>query len=150
MNKTFFDSLSKEDQNKLLAYQYEQHHVSDVESFRVNFRHAICYNRTKEGASYWLTRFEFWEAANMLNTSTDCTTSDHYKMPIDPDEYSSKNGLSFRVGNIVKYVSRYPRKGKDKDLVKAIDYCTRLLKDEYNYSKGDALKSFENILNKLY
>ena len=48
----------------------------------------------------------------------------HYKgYYIQPYEFISKNNLSFFQGCVVKYVCRYLKKDKIKDLEKIIHYC---------------------------
>ena len=48
----------------------------------------------------------------------------HYKnFHIQPYEFISKNNLSFSQGCVVKYVCRYLKKDKIKDLIKIIHYC---------------------------
>ena len=48
----------------------------------------------------------------------------HYKnFRIQPYEFISKNNLSFFQGCVVKYVCRYLKKDKIKDLEKIIHYC---------------------------
>lgn len=49
---------------------------------------------------------------------------DHYKkFPIQPITYILENELDFTLGNIFKYICRYPYKGTGKqDLEKAIQY----------------------------
>ena len=48
----------------------------------------------------------------------------HYKnFHIQPYELISKNNLSFFQGCVVKYVCRYMKKDKIKDLEKIIHYC---------------------------
>ena len=48
----------------------------------------------------------------------------HYKnFHIQPYEFISKNNLSFFQGCVVKYVCRYMKKDKIKDLEKFIHYC---------------------------
>ena len=48
----------------------------------------------------------------------------HYKnFHIQPYEFISKNNLSFFQGCVVKYVCRYLKKDKIKDLRKIIHYC---------------------------
>jgi len=48
----------------------------------------------------------------------------HYKdFYIQPYEFISKNNLSFFQGCVVKYVCRYLKKDKIKDLEKIIHYC---------------------------
>jgi len=47
-------------------------------------------------------------------------------MAIQPAEYAEKNGLSLLEGNIVKYVSRWKKKGGLTDLQKII-HCAELI-----------------------
>lgn len=57
---------------------------------------------------------------------------DHYrKYPIQPAEYSTRNGLSFLAGNVVKYVTRYKDKGGAEDIRKALHYLELILEFEY-------------------
>jgi hypothetical protein len=51
----------------------------------------------------------------------------HYKdLVIQPSEYSERNGLSALEGNVVKYISRWKKKGGAKDLLKAI-HCIEMI-----------------------
>ena len=53
----------------------------------------------------------------------------HYIMPIEPIDYIVKNGLGYREGNVVKYVSRHQKKNGAEDIKKAIHYLEMILKD---------------------
>lgn len=56
----------------------------------------------------------------------------HYKdMPIQPVQYIVANGLGFREGNVVKYVSRHRRKNGRQDIEKAI-HMLELILDDYD------------------
>ena len=56
---------------------------------------------------------------------------DHYaRYEIEPMDFIVANRLGYRVGNIIKYVCRYPFKGQAlSDLYKARDYLNRIIKD---------------------
>lgn len=55
----------------------------------------------------------------------------HYKdMPIQPIEFTHKNGLNFCQGNIIKYVTRYKHKNGLEDLKKAKHYIDLLIQLE--------------------
>ena len=60
----------------------------------------------------------------------------HYKgFPIQPAEFSERNGLSFLEGSVVKRVCRHSRGGKGRqDIEKAIHYLQILLDLEYPQS----------------
>lgn len=64
---------------------------------------------------------------------------DHYKrMPIQPIDYITKNGLNWYQGNAVKYVTRAPHKGMlVEDIRKAIHYLEMWLSEELNASKKE-------------
>jgi hypothetical protein len=48
----------------------------------------------------------------------------HYNMPIQPVEYLLANNLDYISGNIVKYASRWDKKGEPySDLCKIIEYA---------------------------
>ena len=48
----------------------------------------------------------------------------HYNMPIQPVEYIIANNLDYISGNIVKYASRWDKKGEPySDLCKIIEYA---------------------------
>ena len=57
-------------------------------------------------------------------------TNSHYEaMIIQPIEYILANELDFCSGNIIKYASRWQKKGDPEgDLLKIIDYAKILLK----------------------
>ena len=63
----------------------------------------------------------------MKNALDKQTGGNHYKdMAIQPAEYAEKNGWSLLEGNIVKYVSRWKKKGGLTDLQKII-HCAELI-----------------------
>ena len=54
----------------------------------------------------------------------------HYNMPIQPVEYILANNLDYISGNIVKYASRWDKKGEPySDLCKIVEYA-KILIDE--------------------
>jgi hypothetical protein len=55
----------------------------------------------------------------------------HYKdMPIQPVEYIHANALGYFEGNVVKYISRWRKKGGVADLEKAKHYVELLIELE--------------------
>ena len=56
---------------------------------------------------------------------------DHYTKGIETIKYITSWGMSYVVGNIIKYITRYPYKGTPlKDLEKARWYLDYLIKQE--------------------
>lgn len=56
---------------------------------------------------------------------------DHYKtQAIEPWDYIHRNGIGYLAGNIIKYVSRYDKKGGLNDLRKAQHYLEKLIEEE--------------------
>ena len=63
----------------------------------------------------------------------DSINPDHYKgYAIQPIDYIMKNNLGFCEGNVIKYISRWNKKGGAEDLRKAIRYIEILLDNEIN------------------
>lgn len=59
---------------------------------------------------------------------------DHYRdMAIQPFEFIERNGLSFGVGNVIKYLCRYKAKDGIEDLRKAKHYIDLLIDLELNH-----------------
>ena len=57
----------------------------------------------------------------------------HYKgMKIQPAEFINENNLLFAEGNAIKYICRHSKKGKQKDIQKAIHYLEMILERDYN------------------
>lgn len=66
-----------------------------------------------------------------LRALSDQVGGSHYKdMAIQPFEFIEANNLGFAVGNIVKYLCRYKRKGGIEDLKKARHYIDMLIERE--------------------
>ena len=60
----------------------------------------------------------------------------HYKeMAIQPIEYNIKNNIPFAEGNIIKYVSRWRKKGGVEDLKKAKHMIELLIESEESWTK---------------
>ena len=56
---------------------------------------------------------------------------EHYKLPIQPIEYITKNKLGYMEGNVIKYVTRHKSKNGAEDIRKAIHYLEMILESEY-------------------
>lgn len=60
----------------------------------------------------------------------------HYKdMPIQPAEFIHANALGYFEGNVVKYVSRWRKKGGVADLEKAKHYIDLLIELEKKHAR---------------
>mgnify|MGYP003658585656 CR=1 FL=1 len=60
----------------------------------------------------------------------------HYKdMPIQPVEYIHANALGYLEGNVVKYISRWRKKGGLADLQKAKHYVELLIELETKHAR---------------
>ena len=58
---------------------------------------------------------------------------DHYNtFKIQPAEFINENRLGFSEGNAIKYICRHPKKGKRKDLEKAIHYIEMIIERDYD------------------
>ena len=57
----------------------------------------------------------------------------HYtSMKIQPAEFINENHLEFAEGNAIKYICRHQKKGKRKDIEKAIHYLEMILERDYD------------------
>jgi hypothetical protein len=61
----------------------------------------------------------------------------HYKLPIQPVEFITKNKLGFCEGNVVKYITRWRSKNGLQDLLKVKHYVDLLIELEgLNQTQG--------------
>ena len=67
-----------------------------------------------------------------------CVDKSHYTGDIEPIDLIESQRLGFHEGNIIKYVSRWRRKGGVEDLRKAQVYLERLVKIEAEAEDKDA------------
>ena len=57
----------------------------------------------------------------------------HYNsMKIQPAEFINENKILFAEGNAIKYIGRHQKKGKRKDIEKAIHYLEMILERDYD------------------
>ena len=57
----------------------------------------------------------------------------HYtSMKIQPAEFINENKILFAEGNAIKYICRHQKKGKKKDIEKAIHYLEMILERDYD------------------
>ena len=69
---------------------------------------------------------------NMKNTYKKQIGGDHYRsMKIQASEFINKNNLPFAEGNAIKYICRHKKKGKAKDIDKAIHYLEMIKERDY-------------------
>ena len=74
---------------------------------------------------------EEYEDWKMRGALTQQVAGTHYKdMVIQPVEYVHANGLGYFEGNVIKYVSRWRKKGGLSDLEKAKHYIQLLIELE--------------------
>ena len=58
---------------------------------------------------------------------------DHYRsMKIQPAEFINENNLPYAEGNAIKYICRHKKKGKKKDIEKAIHYLQMIIERDYS------------------
>ena len=62
---------------------------------------------------------------------TDKTKPSYYGTGLDVIDFCQKNNLDFMQGNVIKYVTRYKEKNGKEDLLKAMKYIERMLKENY-------------------
>ena len=85
---------------------------------------------------------------NEFNPLVPQEGGDHYKLrPIQPIEYSERNGLSMSQGNIVKYITRHKEKNGVEDLAKVVHYA--LLEAYFVYDVKGSTELKQRILKML-
>ena len=67
------------------------------------------------------------------DTLSSQVDGNHYtNMKIQPAEFINENHLEFAEGNAIKYICRHQKKGKRKDIEKAIHYLEMILERDYD------------------
>ena len=67
------------------------------------------------------------------DTLSSQVDGNHYtSMKIQPAEFINENNLEFAEGNAIKYICRHQKKGKRKDIEKAIHYLEMILERDYD------------------
>jgi hypothetical protein len=85
----------------------------------------------KERADSLEEKCKVKEAPAFLKKAKDIQVGgDHYKLPIQPIDFITKNKLGFIEGNIIKYIVRHDKKNGIEDLNKAMHYL-QMLMEEY-------------------
>ena len=57
----------------------------------------------------------------------------HYKKyKIQPSRFINENKILFAEGNAIKYICRHSKKGKQKDIEKAIHYLEMIMERDYD------------------
>lgn len=66
-----------------------------------------------------------------MNNFENKTKPTYYGTGFDVIDFCQKNNLDFMQGNVIKYVTRYKEKNGKEDLLKAIEYIDRIIKENY-------------------
>jgi len=67
------------------------------------------------------------------DTLSSQVDGNHYtSMKIQPAEFINENKILFAEGNAIKYICRHQKKGKRKDIEKAIHYLEMILERDYD------------------
>ena len=67
------------------------------------------------------------------DTLSSQVDGNHYtSMKIQPAEFINENNLEFAEGNAIKYICRHQKKGKRRDIEKAIHYLEMILERDYD------------------
>lgn len=68
-------------------------------------------------------------------TNNDKINPSYYGKQFDVIDFCQKNNLDFMQGNVIKYVTRYKEKNGKEDLLKAMKYIERMIKEIDNQEK---------------
>ena len=66
-----------------------------------------------------------------MNNYTNKINPSYYGTGLDVIDFCQKNNLDFMQGNVIKYVTRYKEKNGKEDLLKAMKYIERIIKENY-------------------
>ena len=67
------------------------------------------------------------------DTLSSQVDGNHYtNMKIQPAEFINENQILFAEGNAIKYICRHQKKGKRRDIEKAIHYLEIILERDYD------------------
>ena len=67
------------------------------------------------------------------DTLSSQVDGNHYtSMKIQPAEFINENQILFAEGNAIKYICRHQKKGKRRDIEKAIHYLEMILERDYD------------------
>ena len=67
---------------------------------------------------------------------TDKINPTYYGTGFDVIDFCQMNNLDFMQGNVIKYVTRYKEKNGKEDLLKAIEYIKRIIKEMESHQVG--------------
>lgn len=81
----------------------------------------------------------------MKNDNYTQIGGNHYDMAIQPRVYARENNLDPDRFNIIKYVSRDLRKNKSQDIIKAMQTCTFILRDDYGYTNEEINMALDSL-----
>lgn len=91
---------------------------------------ALCINRGcrnhKDKSNLFYCSEHTIKPTRMFNALDVQVGGQHYKVGIQPTQFSHANHLSFEAGNVIKYVSRWRNKNGIQDLKKALHYVELL------------------------
>lgn len=68
---------------------------------------------------------------SMFEPKQDKINPTYYGTGLDVIDFCQKNNLDFMQGNVIKYVTRYKEKNGKEDLLKAMKYIERMIKENY-------------------
>lgn len=69
--------------------------------------------------------------AKQKEINSDKINPSYYGTDFDVIDFCQKNNLDFMQGNVIKYVTRYKGKNGKEDLLKAMEYIERIIKENY-------------------
>ena len=79
-----------------------------------------------------MTHKDMFKGTTYTSLSKQVDGSHYNHMKIQPAEFINENNLEFAEGNAIKYICRHQKKGKKKDIEKAIHYLEMILERDYD------------------
>ena len=79
-----------------------------------------------------MTDKEMFKGVTYDSLSKQVDVNHYNSMKIQPAEFINENKILFAEGNAIKYICRHQKKGKRKDIEKAIHYLEMILERDYD------------------
>ena len=102
--------------------------------YKVNYEYSDCIIVTNDlGVS---KKYPVDTFGKLTNNFENKINPSYYGTGFDVIDFCQANNLDFMQGNVIKYVTRYKEKNGKEDLLKAMKYIERMIKEIDKQEKG--------------
>ena len=111
----------------------EYYNLTKGKIYEVIYDYADCYVVKNDLGIARQFPVEIFEKVTNKEVNIDKTKPTYYGTSFDVIDFCQKNNLDFMQGNVIKYVTRYKEKNGKEDLLKAIEYIKRIIREMETY-----------------